>query len=296
MSILTPKAELYSKLNRRTSPVSTFTSKHINIVVGSCIIAVILVLAVFAGLFAAESPLQVNVDDQLIPPGREHVFGTDMMGRSVFARVLYGGRISLLVGIAVTFVSGGIGFFIGMIAGFSRWFDRIIMRIMDGLMAIPGILLAIALMSVTRPSVGNVILAVSIPFIPRVARLIRSLVLSLRERLFVESAFSSGANVMRVIFVHLLPSTLPPLAVQTTYIFARAIVTESYLSFLGAGTPPDIPSWGGIMAEGRITFISAPWMVLIPGLFIAITVLAMNIVGDGLRDWIDPRMKREIRG
>ena len=261
---------------------------------GGLLLVVILALAFFAPYLTTSSPMTIFADDQLVTPSPAEWFGTDQMGRSVYARVLYGSRVSLLVGFAVAISATGIGLIIGMVAGFLRWADTFIMRIMDGIMAIPGILLAIALMSLTEASVKNVIIAISIPEIPRVVRLVRSLVLSLREQLFVEAAISAGSSISRVIFRHILPCTLAPLAVQASYVCASAIINEAYLSFLGAGTPPEIPSWGNIMAEGRDYFSIAPWLIVIPGIFTALTVLSMNVMGDGLRDMMDPRVAKKL--
>jgi peptide/nickel transport system permease protein len=294
MSIVTPEKELIKKIKRQNNPIIMIIRNYTNILLGGSFLLVVVTLAIFAAYIVKESPTTIDADNPLLSPSSEFIFGTDQMGRSVFSRVIYGGRISILVGLSVAFAATSIGFIIGVISGFSRWADAVIMRIMDGLMAIPGILLAIALMSLTEASVKNVIIAVSIPEIPRVVRLIRSLVLSIREQLFVEAAFATGSSVMKVIFIHVLPTTLAPLAVQASYVCASAIINESYLSFLGAGIPPEISSWGGIMAEGRDYFSIAPWLILIPGVFIAWTVLSMNILGDGLRDTVDPRMANKI--
>jgi peptide/nickel transport system permease protein len=190
----------------------------------------------------------------------------------------------------VALAAAAAGLVLGLITGYARRVEGVIMRVMDGLMAIPGILLAIALMTLTRPSIGNVIVAIAIPEIPRVVRLVRSTVLSIRELPYVEAAVAMGARPMVVLLRHILPNTLAPLTVQASYICASAIITEAYLSFLGAGTPPEVPSWGNIMAEGRVYFQIAPWIILIPGTFVAAAVLAVNSLGDGLRDMLDPRM------
>ncbi|MGI9336657.1 MAG: ABC transporter permease, partial [Gammaproteobacteria bacterium] len=228
------------------------------------------------------------------PPSGDYWFGADFLGRDVYARTIYGGRISLAVGLAVAVISTVIGLVIGLVAGYVRWVDAVVMRIMDGLMAIPGVLLAIALISLAGASVLNVIIAISIPEIPRVVRLVRSVVLTIREQPYVEAAVSVGSRLPKILFKHILPNTIAPLIVQATYVCASAVVIEAILSFLGAGTPPEIPSWGNIMAEGRTYFQIAPWMIFFPGIFLAATVLAVNVLGDGLRDSLDPRIARRM--
>jgi peptide/nickel transport system permease protein len=217
-----------------------------------------------------------------------------MLGRDVYSRVLYGTRVSLEVGFAVAFFSSVFGMAIGVISGFVRILDAIIMRIMDGLMSIPSILLAIALMALTRGSVGNVILAITIAEVPRVSRLVRGIVLSLREQPYVEAAVASGTRMPKSIWKHILPNTLAPMMVQATFICAAAMITEAILSFLGAGTPPTTPSWGNIMAEGRALWQVKPYIVFFPAAFLSVTVLAVNLLGDGLRDALDPRMAKRI--
>jgi peptide/nickel transport system permease protein len=212
----------------------------------------------------------------------------------VYSRVVYGARVSLIVGFAVAFFASVAGLTIGLISGFVRWADNIIMRIMDGLMSIPSILLAIALMALTRGSVGNVILAITVAEIPRVSRLVRGVVLSLREQPYVDAAVAAGTRTPVIIWRHILPNTIAPMTVQATYVCASAMIVESILSFIGAGTPPIIPSWGNIMAEGRALWQVKPYIVFFPALFLSITVLAVNLLGDGLRDALDPRMAKRI--
>ena len=220
------------------------------------------------------------------------VMGSDSYGRDIYSRVLYGGRVSLVVGIAVALLSLFFGVMIGLVSGYVRAVDSVVMRVMDGIMAIPGILLAIALVAMWRASLTTVILAVAIPEIPRVTRLVRSLVLTIREEPYVEAARSVGTSTVAMLYRHILPNTLAPLIVQGTYIAASAILVEAILSFLGVGLPTDIPTWGNIMAEGRLQFQEFPHNVLFPGIFLAVTVLAVNMLGDGLRDTLDPRFSK----
>lgn len=262
---------------------------------GISILTLLVVSALGAPFFTAYDPIALSVTDRLQPPSAEHPFGTDMMGRDIFSRTIYGGRVSLIVGISVAVAATCIGLVIGLAAGLLRWVDVVVMRVMDGLMAIPSVLLAIAFMALAGASIRNIIIAITIPEIPRVSRLIRGIVISVREQPFVEAAVAAGAKDLPLLRRHILPSTITPLIVQATYICASAIIAEAYLSFLGAGTPPEIPSWGNIVAEGRALFVVKPGMVLFPSIFLALTVLAVNIVGDGLRDRLDPQMQRGVR-
>jgi peptide/nickel transport system permease protein len=224
----------------------------------------------------------------------QHTFwmGTDSYGRDIYSRVLYGGRVSLVVGASVGMLSLLFGMFIGLVAGAVRWLDSIIMRIMDGLMAIPGILLAITLVALWRASLLTVVLSITFTEIPRVVRLVRSLVLSIREEPYVEAALSAGTPAIKRLYRHILPNAVAPLIVQGTYICAFAMLVEAILSFLGVGLPPEVPTWGNIMAEGRLQFIEYPHNVLLPGVFLALTVLSVNMLGDGLRDTLDPHFSR----
>jgi peptide/nickel transport system permease protein len=220
--------------------------------------------------------------------------GTDSLGRDVYSRVIYGARVSLIVGIAVAVLSIAVGLVIGLVSGYIRWLDAIVMRVMDGLMAIPAILLAIGLVSLWGGGVLTVTLAIAVPEVPRVVRLVRSIVLSVREEPYVEAAVSVGTRLPLILIRHVLPNTVAPLIVQGTYVCASAILVEAILSFLGAGIPPEIPTWGNIMAEGRVLFQVYPHNIFFPGLFLALTVLAVNVLGDGLRDTLDPRLAKRF--
>jgi len=222
------------------------------------------------------------------------LMGSDGFGRDIYSRVIYGTRVSLIVGAAVALLSLVFGVSCGLVAGYIRWADGVLMRIMDGVMAIPGILIAIALVALWKASLTTVIIAIAIPEIPRVTRLVRSLVLLIREEPYVEAAVSLGTRPLRIMFGHILPNTMAPLIVQGTYICASAILVEAILSFLGVGLPTDVPTWGNIMAEGRVQFNDFPHNVFFPGVFLALTVLAINMLGDGLRDTLDPRMSKRI--
>jgi len=226
----------------------------------------------------------------------KHVFlmGSDSFGRDIYSRVLYGTRVSLIIGVAAALLALLFGVVCGLSAGYIRWLDGLVMRVMDGIMAIPAILIAIAVVALWRASLPSVVIAIAIPEIPRVTRLVRSLVLSIREEPYVEAAVSLGTRTAKIMFGHILPNTLAPLLVQGTYICAFAILLEAILSFLGVGLPPDIPTWGNIMAEGRVQFVEYPHNVFFPGVFLAVTVLAVNILGDGLRDTLDPKMAKRV--
>ena len=263
-------------------------------VLGAFILLAMIFIALFAPFLWTVDPQAVTPLNRLKPPSSEFWFGTDALGRDVYSRVMYGARVSLIVGISVALLSTFIGLAIGLITGFVRAVDAVVMRIMDGLMSIPSILLAIALMALTKASIENVIIAITLAEIPRVVRLVRSLVLTLREQPYVEAATASGTPLLKTLIRHILPNTMAPLLVQATYICASAMITEAILSFIGAGTPPNIPSWGNIMAESRSLFQIAGYLILFPSIFLSITVLAVNYLGDGLRDALDPRLSRRM--
>ena len=262
--------------------------------IGGGLLLIMVFLAVFAPLLFTSDPIQMNPVERLKTPSLIHWFGTDMFGRDIYSRTVYGSRISLVVGLVAAVLSVILGLFIGLVAGYIRFLDAILMRIMDGLMAIPGILLAIAMVSLSGASLITVTIAITIPEIPRVVRLVRSIVLSVREEPYVEAAIAAGTRLPLILSRHVLPNTIPPLIVQATYVCGSAMLTEAILSFLGAGTPPEVPSWGNIMAEGRLYFQIAPWIIFFPGITLAVTVLAVNVLGDGLRDTLDPRIAKQM--
>ena len=263
------------------------------IAIGAVLLVALAAIALLAPWIATDPFRQAPIN-RLRPPSERWWFGTDQFGRDVFARTVYGARVSLIVGISVALVASAIGLLIGLVCGYFRWVDGVVMRIMDGLMAIPSILLAIALITLTRPGLGIVIVAIVIPEVPRIARVVRSVVLQIRSEPYVESAIAGGTRSAKLLVRHILPNTLAPLIVQGTYVCASAMLIEAGLSFLGAGVPPEIPSWGNIIAQGRTFFQIAPWSILIPGAFLAVTVLAVNMLGDGLRDRLDPRLARRM--
>ena len=268
--------------------------RHPTAIVGGAVLLLMIAIAVCAPWLGTIDPQAVSPIRRLKPPSAEFWFGSDMLGRDVYSRVLYGARVSLSIGIAVALFSTLLGLAIGLVTGFVRWLDAIVMRIMDGLMSIPPVLLAIALMALTRASVENVIAAITLAEVPRVVRLVRSLVLTLREQPYVEAAVAAGTTLPRILVRHILPNTMAPLLVQATYVCASAMITESILSFIGAGTPPNIPSWGNIMAEARSLFQIAGYLIYFPGIFLSLTVLAVYLLGDGMRDALDPRLARRM--
>ena len=273
--------------------VVTAIRRNPTIFVGALLLSALVAVAIAAPWLVGDPFRQAPIN-RLRPPSERFWFGTDQFGRDVFTRTVYGARVSLVVGLSVAALASLIGLAIGLLCGYFRWLDGIAMRVMDGIMAIPTILLAIALITLTRPGLGIVIVAIVIPEVPRIVRVVRSVVLSIRGQPYVESAIAGGTRNTKLLVRHILPNTLAPLIVQATYVCASAMLIEAGLSFLGAGVPPEIPSWGNIIAQGRTFFQIAPWSILIPGAFLAVTVLAVNMLGDGLRDRLDPRLARRM--
>ncbi len=262
--------------------------------IGFSLVLIMTILALLAPVISPFDPLEINPMRRLQPPSSTHWMGTDEVGRDVFSRVLWGARISLLTGALVVLFSNLFGIAIGLVAGYFDRFDKIIMRIMDGLMAFPILLLAIAMMAALGAQLSNVIIALSIVFAPRVARVVRGVVLTVRESAYVEAAICVGAPSWKIIFIHILPNCLDPIIVQSSFMFAQAVLAEAALSFLGAGIPPWLPSWGTIMTGGRLYISVAPWLTIYPGIAIIICVLGLNLFGDGLRDLADPRLRGVI--
>ena len=260
------------------------------VLVGLILVVVTAAVGILAPVIAV-NPTRMEVSARLQSPGLAHWFGTDDLGRDVFARVVYGARLSLVVGVAVVALALLVGLTAGLAAGYFRRLDNVIMRVMDGLMAFPAIILAIALMASLGPSVTNVIVAIGVVYMPRVARVVRGSVLVVRETAYVEAARALGVRDVGIILRHVLPNCLSPVIVQGSFVFAAAVLTEAALSFLGVGVPPYIPSWGNILSEGRLYLQQAPWLVLYPGAAIMITILGLNLLGDGLRDLLDPKIR-----
>ena len=300
-------AAIAAATSRRRS-VWALAIRNPSVIFGGVILLLMLLIAILAPYLGTVDPTRIDpamrnkkpdtvltyrLDDGT-PAHRTAIMGTDSLGRDVYSRVIYGTRVSLTVGISVAIIAVALGLVIGLVAGYVRWADGIIMRIMDGLMAIPGILLAIALVSIWRAGLITVIFAIVVPDVPRVVRLVRSIVLTVREEPYVEGAISVGTPTWILLFRHILPNTIAPLIVQGTFLAASAILVEAALSFLGIGIPPEIPSWGNIMAEGRTLFRVFPHNIFYPGIFLAFTVLAINIMGDGLRDTLDPKMSKKV--
>ncbi len=261
-------------------------------VIAAIVLFIIVILALLAPLIVPHDPMAIDALQRLKGPSETYPLGTDAYGRDVLSRVITGGRVSLFIGISAAVVSVLIGLLIGLVSGFFRTADAIIMRIMDSLMAIPSILLAIALVALNGPSIWSVMGAITIPEIPRVVRLVRSVVLSAREEPYVEAAIALGSSMPKILWQHLMPNTLAPLIVQGTYICASAILTEAILSFLGAGVSTEIPTWGNIMAEGRVYFQLKPSLIFWPGLMLSLCILSINLLGDTARDMLDPRLKK----
>jgi peptide/nickel transport system permease protein len=312
MSLRAPDAEQFEALSTEAAAVLhqesawTRVRRNWSVRIGGIALLVLVAIALLAPWLGTVDPTLFDAGSRDLLPGKQgeiitlegeslrHTFilGSDSFGRDIYSRVIYGTRVSLIVGMASALLALVFGISLGLSSGYVRWLDGPLMRVMDGVMSIPGILIAIALVAAWRASLLTVIVAIAIPEIPRVTRLVRSLVLSIREEPYVEAAVSLGTPSWKIMFGHILPNTAAPLVVQATYICAAGILVEAILSFLGVGLPPDIPTWGNIMAEGRVQFNEYPHNVLFPGIFLAITVLAVNILGDGLRDTLDPKMAR----
>lgn len=262
-------------------------------VAAACVFLVFIVLVAIVGPYVTPGdPLHINAVLRIKPPTAEHLFGTDAMGRDVLARVVYGARTSLIVGLAAALASLVLGLGIGLVAGYFPLLDSIVMRVMDGIMAIPSIVLAVALVAITGANLATVLIAIIVPEFPRVVRLVRGVILSLRGEPYVEAAISLATPTWRILLRHMLPNTMAPLIVQGSFILASAILTEAALSFLGVGLPPEIPSWGNIMADGRTYFQLRPGLIFFPGIFLALTVLSINLIGDALRDRFDPKLEK----
>ncbi|MER9032254.1 ABC transporter permease [Mesorhizobium sp. M0674] len=291
MTLLSAPVEAMPIGRLQLSDLPGVAKRHPLVFIGGGLLTILIILALAAPLYAGD-PVNINPFKRLQPPSAAMWFGSDNLGRDVFARTIFGARISLMVGLISAACAALAGLLIGVVAGYSRSFDNIIMRIMDGLMSIPTILLAIALISLTGPGIGILIVAIAIPEMPAVARLVRSVVLGVRERPFVEAALCGGARLPMVLWRHILPSTVPALMVQGATVCASAILTEAGLSFLGVGVPPEIPSWGNMIASSRLYLAIAPMTIFAPGICLAVIVLAVNLLGDGLRDMFDPRSKR----
>ena len=287
---------------------ATRIGRHRSVLIGAAVLAVIAAIGLLAPLLSTIDPTQIDPTYRNKPPGFArmirnargietrftHWMGTDSLGRDVYSRVLFGTRVSLIIGLSVAVISATGGLIFGTLAGYIRWLDGPLMRIMDGLMAVPPILLAIALVSLASAGLRTVIVAIVIPEIPRAARLVRSVVLSIREEMYIEAAVALGARLPSLLLRHVWPNTVGPLVVQATYACASSILVEAILSFLGIGIPTSIPTWGNIMAEGRTLFRVFPHNILFPGLFLSVTVLAVNLLGDGLRDVLDPHTRQPL--
>lgn len=282
--------------------------RNLSVRIGGGVMLVLLVVALLAPWLGTVDPSLFDPASRDLLPGatgevttlegeylpHRFLMGSDSYGRDIYSRVIYGTQVSLIVGLATAVVAMAFGILFGLLAGFLRWLDGPLMRVMDGLMAIPAILIAIALVAMWRGSLLTVVIAIAIPEIPRVTRLVRSLVLTIREEPYVEAAVSLGTPTWRIMLRHVLPNTVAPLIVQATFICASGILTEAILSFLGVGLPPDVPTWGNVMAEGRAQFTEYPHNIFFPGMFLALTVLAVNMLGDGLRDTLDPKMAKRV--
>ena len=265
--------------------------KNYNLLIGGSIFFILLLVTVVGPIVASYDPYEMSITDRLLAPTGLHIFGTDEFGRDLATRIIYGAQVSLLVGVTVAFFSSLFGLVIGLYASYYRLLDHVLMRVCDGLIAIPGILLAIALMAALGASAINVIIALTIVFTPNIARVVRASALTIKEQTYIEAMHAQGASSTRIIWLHIMPNTLSPLLVQATFVFAEAIISEAALSFLGAGIPAPEPSWGNILQAGKLVIFKAWWMVVVPATFIVLAVLSLNLLGDGLRDFLDPRTK-----
>jgi peptide/nickel transport system permease protein len=301
---------------KKRGAILTYIRRNPTITIGGALLLIMAALAVFAPFLGTTDPQAISPRTRLRPSAllwwsitpfgwevnlpygldwtRPFWFGSDSLGRDLYSRVIYGARVSMIIGFSVAICATLVGLTIGLVSGYIRWLDAIVMRVMDGMMSIPPILLAVALMALTRASMENVILAITVAEVPRVSRLVRGVVLGLREQPFVEAAIANGTRLPAILLRHILPNTVAPLMVQATYICASAMITEAILSFIGAGTPPTIPSWGNVIAESRALFQVRPEGIFFPAIFLSITVLAVNLLGDGLRDALDPRLARKL--
>ncbi len=266
-------------------------AKNKNVLFGLIIIIMISIFAIFAPLIAPYDPLEFNVTDRFQAPSKKYLFGTDNFGRDIFSRVIFGSRVSIKVGLIVMLITTVFGTAIGLLAGYFSTLDYILMRVMDAFMSFPTILLGISIVAILGPTEMNVAIALSIVYTPRTARIVRGSVLGLKNSEFVKAAQAMGASKPRIILLHILPNSLAPLIVQSTFIFAYAVLAEASLSFVGAGPPPPAPSWGNILSEGREYISTYPWITIFPGMFIIATVLGLNLAGDGLRDVLDPHLR-----
>ncbi|WP_235351028.1 ABC transporter permease [Brevibacterium sp. UCMA 11752] len=283
-----------NRLNKTYSRRSMFLRRfgaHKLAMTGGIVLAIVVAVAILGPVFAGD-PLTLNPSQRLAPPSLDHLFGTDNYGRDTFARAVAGARVSLLVGAVTALITSVLGAIVGLFAAYNRIADTILMRISDGLMAFPAILLAIAIMAAMGQQTSNVIIALSIVFTPYVARIVRSAALVAKEQTYVEALRSQGASLFRILWINIFPNVLSPLIVQATFVFADSIITEAALSFLGAGVPPPAPSWGNMLLDGKTLIYSAWWMTVFPGAFIMSTILAVNLLGDGLRDLLDPTFNR----
>jgi peptide/nickel transport system permease protein len=298
--IVVPPARKGAWIGRLTGDVGTAFALSV--------IVVMLAIALLAPWLGTKNPAEINPTLRNRTPGFEQTIrnddgstrtftyrmGTDSLGRDIYSRVIYGARVSLIIGGTVALLSVAIGLVLGLVAGYIRWLDAIVLRLMDGLMAIPAILLAIGLIAVFRGGLMSVIVAIVVPEIPRVVRLVRAIVLSVRTEPYVEAAICAGTRTPALLVRHVLPNTVPALIVQGTFICANAMLIEAILSFLGVGIPPETPTWGNIMAEGRSLFRLFPHNIFFPGICLALTVLAVNMLGDGLRDRLDPKLAKRV--